>query len=153
VAAAISIAATVAPTLAEPGPKPSAAIGKPFQLSPAITEFCAVKPPAMMCEAFEPQLKEFLAETRDPQWAAQVEPLIAKSMLVKGRSWAEIRSLECRRTRCALEYAVSTDDLNHDADGNQELDRLMEPTGGVVVPEVSPGGGGKIVSVLLWRKR
>jgi len=132
----------------------SSAIGKPFRVSNSVAQFCAMKPVQMMCEAFEPLLAEFLAESRDAQWAAPVEKLIAKAMLVNGQPRVEIRALECRRMLCALEYAVSIDDLNHNSDGDVELDRLMEPTGGVTAPEPTPGSGnGKIVSVLIWRRR
>jgi hypothetical protein len=133
----------------------SAVIGKTFRISDAVSAYCAMKPVVMMCEAFAPQLAEFLAEPRDAEWAAPVERLIAKSMLVDGRRWAEIRALECRRTRCALEYAVSTEDLGRNVDGDAELDRLMEPIGGVMAPELTSGSakGGMWVSVLIWRKR
>ena len=137
----------------QPSPNQSGVIGKPFHVSASVTAFCALKPPAPMCEAFAPQLAEFLAESRDDRWAAPVERLIAKSMLVKGKPWAQIRALECRRTRCALEYAVNAKDLGADVDGNEELDRLMESTGGVMVPDPSStSGGGMLVSVLIWRK-
>ena len=63
-------------------------------------------------------------------------------MLVNGRPWAEIRALECRRTYCALEYAVDIDDLDHDVDGNEELEKLMEPVAGVMAPEL-PSNRGK----------
>jgi len=127
---------------------------RPFQISRSVTEYCATTPQVMMCQTFEPALAAFLAEKRDAQWAAPVETLIAKSMRVGGKSLFEIRALECRRTRCALEYAVSVDNLDHDVDGNEELERLMEPVAGVVVPELPDGPGkGKIVSVLIWRKR
>jgi hypothetical protein len=108
----------------------------------------------MMCDQALPLLAALRAETRDPQWAAPMEALIAKSMQVGGRQWVQIRALECRRTRCALEYAVDVKDLDHDVDGDQELERLMEPVGGIVAPEVSLLlGKGMMVSVLVWSKR
>ena len=82
-----------------------------------------------------------------------METLIEKSMRVEGKAWIEIRALECRRTLCALEYAVPVGDLSRDVDGSEELDRLVEAVGGVVIPELPSGTGqGKIVTVLLWRK-
>jgi hypothetical protein len=129
-------------------------IGRPFRVSKSVTEFCAMKPVPVMCETFKPQLAELLAEARDVQWAPPMEKLIAKSMLMNGRPWVEIRALECRRVRCALDYAVSVDDLNHTVDGNAELDQLMEPEGGVTVPEPASGSSkGMMVSVIIWRTR
>ena len=101
-----------------------------------------------------PLLAAMLAEARDPQWAAPMEALIAKSMRVGGKEWVQIRALECRSTHCALEYAVYLDDLDHDVDGSEELERLMDPLGGIVAPEM-PHGSGKpmMVSVLVWKRR
>src|SRR5688500_3145851 len=133
---------------------PAAAIGQPFRISASVTQFCSYQPPATMCVQFRPVFDEFLAETRDAQWAQHVERLILQFFLVNGQPWAETRSLECRRTLCALEYAVDVDNLDHDADGSEQLERLMEPVTGVMAPELpSAGGKGKIVSVLIWRKR
>jgi hypothetical protein len=131
----------------------SGVIGKPFRISDSVKEYCDIRPRPMMCDQALPLLAALRAETRDPRWAAPMEALIAKSMQVGGRQWVQIRSLECRSTRCALEYAVYVNDLDHDVDGNQELERLMEPVGGIVAPEVSLiQGKGMMVSVLIWSK-
>jgi hypothetical protein len=108
-----------------------------------------------MCEQAMPLLAAMHSEPRDPRWAVPMEALVAKSMQVGGKDWVQIRALECRSTRCALEYAVYVDDLDHDVDGDQDLERLMEPVGGMVAPEVSQGGSGRglMVSVLFWTKR
>ena len=135
-------------------PPNQSVVGRPFRVSAAVTTYCAELAGLAMCEAFKPQITEFFAEKREADWARAVEPLIARSLLVRGKSWAVIRSLECRRTLCALEYAVFTDDLDREADGSEELARQVEPTGGVMAPEL-PGSDGraKIVSVLIFRKR
>lgn len=66
-------------------------------------------------------------------------------MLADGKPWIKIR---------ALEYAVDIDDQGRNVDGDQDLDRQMEMFGGVMAPEQpSASGKGKIVSVLIWRKR
>ena len=74
-------------TAGEPRRDQSAVIGKPFRISESVTAYCDMKPQVMMCEQFEPRLAEFLAESRDAEWAAPVEKLIAKSMLVNGQPW------------------------------------------------------------------
>jgi hypothetical protein len=132
----------------------SSPIGKPFRISKSVDQYCAVKPIVTMCEEFRPLLADFLAESRDAEWASSVEALIAKSMEMNGKPWVQIRALECRHTLCALEYAVSSDDLGRIADGDTQLDRLMEPIGGVMAPELaSRSGKGTMVSVLIWRRR
>jgi hypothetical protein len=128
-------------------------IGKPFRVSASVTDYCASEPRLTMCEAFEPLLAKFLAESRDASWAAPVERLIEASMRVKGKARVLIRALECRRTLCALEYVAFLDDMDFEVDGSEELSRLMEPVGGVMAPEL-PGKDlrGKMISVLIWRK-
>jgi len=127
---------------------------KPFRVSDSVTEYCAMKPTVMMCEEFAPRLAEFLAESRDAEWAAPLERLIAKSMPANGQPRFEIRALECRRTRCAFEYAVAADDLGQTWAGYTELDRHLELIGGVTAPELPSGSGnGMWVSVMIWRKR
>jgi hypothetical protein len=154
--AGITLAWLAAPdsSAAEPARSQASAIGKPFRVSDSVTRFCATRPIVPMCEAFAPRLAELLAEPRDARWAAPVEALIARSMLVDGKPWVQIRALECRRTLCALEYAVPADDLDHDVDGNAELEQFMEPVSGVVVPEPASGPGkSRMVSVLIWLRR
>lgn len=153
VARALVLCGFSAAVVVAAGPPNQSRIGAPFRVSDSVTTYCSEPSTLMMCEAFKPQIAEFLAQKRDAAWARTIEPLIEKSMLVKGKPRAVIRALECRRTMCALEYAVFVDDLDHDVDGNQELSRLMEPVGGVMAPEL-PGADGraKIVSVLIWRK-
>lgn len=132
----------------------AAVIGKPFKISKSVMQFCEIRPQPMMCEMAWPLHAAFLSETRDAQWAAPMEALIEKSMRVGGKQWVQIRALECRRTRCALEYAVYGDDLDHDADGDEDLERLLEPVGGIMAPELGEGlAKGMIVSVLFWTKR
>jgi len=131
-----------------------AVIGQTFQISKSVKEYCEVRPEPMMCAQAMPLLAAMRSERRNPQWAAPMEALIAKSMRVGGKEWVQIRALECRSTRCALEYAVYVDDLNHDVDGDQEFERLMEPVGGIVAPEVNQGvGRHMMVSVLFWARR
>ncbi|HEU5134051.1 MAG TPA: hypothetical protein VFU13_02805 [Steroidobacteraceae bacterium] len=131
-----------------------AVTGKPFGVSDSVTAYCATRPVVAMCEEFAPRLAEFLAESRDAEWADSMERQIAQWMLADRQSPFEMRALECRRTRCAFEYAVTTDAYGQTLDGYEELDRHMELTGGVTAPELTSGTGhGKWVSVMIWRKR
>jgi hypothetical protein len=129
----------------------SAVIVKPFQISDSVKEYCGgAAAKSMMCEQIKPLLAAMLSEVREPRWAGPIEALIGKSMRVDGKEWVQIRALECRSTYCALEYAVRVDDLDHDVDGSEELERLVEPVGGIMAPEV---GTRMMVSVLVWQKR
>jgi hypothetical protein len=137
----------------EPADQP-AVIGKPFRISDSVKKYCEAGPNILMCEQTMPLLAALKAEPRDPKWAVPMEALIEKSMRVGGKEWARIRALECRSTRCALEYAVPVNDLDHDVDGSEELERLMDPLGGIVAPEMNPVlARPMMVSVLVWQKR
>jgi hypothetical protein len=93
------------------------------------------------------------AEPRDPKWAVPMEALIEKFMRLDGKQWVQIRALECRSTYCALEDAVYVDDLDHEVDGSEELERLMDPITGIMVPEMNTASGKPMmVSVLIWRR-
>ena len=137
-----------------PAPEIPPVSGRPFQISESVKQFCTNEPKPMMCEQAMPLLAAMRVEPRDDRWAARIEALIAKFMRVDGKDWVQIRALECRSAHCALEYAVFADDLKHDADGDAELERLMEMVGGIVAPELEPGSSrGMMVSVLIWKKR
>lgn len=142
-------------TEAEAGEPANQSIGgKPFRVSESVKKYCAADPKIMMCAQAMPLLAAMLEEPRDPQWAARVEALIEKSMRVGGKQWIQIRALECRSIHCALEYAVYVNDLDHDVDGSEELERLMDPLTGIVIPEMnSASGKPMMVSVLVWQKR
>jgi len=132
----------------------SAVVGKPFQISDSVKKFCETDAQIMMCEQTMPLLAAMRAEPRDPNWAVPMEALIEKFMRVGGKPWVQIRALECRGTYCALEYAVYVNDLDHDVDGDEELERLLDPLTGIVIPEMDSGSGKPMmVSVLVWRKR
>ena len=132
----------------------SAVVGRPFQISDSVKKACAAGPTVTMCEQTLPMLAAMRAEPRNGPWAASMEALIERSMRVGGKQWVQIRALECRTTYCALEYAVDANDLDHDVDGSEELERLLNPLSGIVAPEVNPAAGNsKMVSVLVWHKR
>jgi hypothetical protein len=151
----IALVAFLAPpsTAGEP-PDQRAVVGQPFRPSKSVLEYCGMKPPPMMCTQALPLLASMSSEARDAAWAARMEALIEKFTRVDGRKWVGIRALECRSTLCALEYAVDVGDLDHEFDGNAELERLMDPIGGIVAPELGPDRrGGRMVSIMIWKKR
>jgi hypothetical protein len=128
-------------------------IGKPFELSPSVRDYCKAMPSLAMCQAFSPLLAQFLAEKRDARWAAPIEARIENFMRVGGQPKVEIRSLECRSSHCALEYAVRIDGMDFDVDGDPELEKLVESMGGVMAPEVgATPAGHRMVSVMIWKK-
>jgi hypothetical protein len=126
----------------------------PFHLSASVVDSC--RPPgipAAYCAGLQRFLAELSAEPRDAEWASAMESRIEKSLLVKGRRAGEIRSLECRRTLCAVEYVVDPEHVEQ-ADGDAALELEMEPrTGGLAYESGGASGRHHVVTVMCWQKR
>lgn len=125
-----------------------------FHLSASVADSC--KPPgspAAFCRDLQGFLAELSAESRDEEWAEAMEARIEKSLRVKGQAVGEIRSLECRRTLCAVEFVVDPERVAQ-ADGDAELELTMEPrTGGLAYELGGAGGRHRLVTVMCWQKR
>jgi hypothetical protein len=125
-----------------------------FHLSASVADSC--KPPglpAAFCRDLQGFLAELSAESRDEEWAAAMEARIEKSLRVKGQPAGEIRSLECRRTLCAVEFVVDPARIAR-ADGDAELELAMEPrTGGLAYESGGASGRHRLVTVMCWQKR
>jgi hypothetical protein len=82
-----------------------------------------------------------------------MESLIERSLRVKGQTVGEIRSLECRRSLCAVEFVVDPERVAQ-ADGDAELELAMEPrTGGLAYESGGANGRHRLVTVMCWQKR
>jgi hypothetical protein len=126
----------------------------PFHLSASVADSC--KPPgnpAAFCRDLQRFLAELSAEPRDAEWALTMEARIGSSLRVKGRPVGEIRSLECRSTRCAVEYVVDPEHVEQ-VDGDAQLELSMEPrTGGLAYESGGATGRHLLVTVMCWQKR
>ncbi len=128
---------------------------RPFTLGPAIQEQCGQEGTrAAFCQPLNASIAQMLAEPRDAAWADAMERRIDEMMQVNGKYWAEIRSLECRRTLCALEYVAAIDPaLNVNAEAFDGLLSLLEPvTGGVGYELPNAGGEGRVVGVMVFKR-
>jgi hypothetical protein len=124
-----------------------------FHLSASMADSC--KPPgspAAFCRDLQGFLAELSAESRDEEWAAAMESRIEKSLRVKGRAVGEIRSLECRRTLCAVEFVMDPERVAP-ADGDAELELALEPRTGGLAYEAGASGRHLLVAVMCWEKR
>ena len=125
-----------------------------FHLSASIADTC--KPPgnpAAFCRDLQGFLAELSADSRDAEWATQMESRIEKSLQVLGRAVGEIRSLECRSSLCAVEFVVDPEHVEQ-ADGDSALELAMEPrTGGLAYESGGASGRHRLVTVMCWQKR
>ena len=129
-----------------------------FELGAAIQGQCEPAGggiPAAFCQPLAAAISELRAETRDDAWAAGMEQRIDEMFRSDGKYWAEIRSLDCRQTLCAVEYA-------QDVNGGPTLNEMafvrllqwLEPTTGGMGYEVSPASSQyKVVVVMVWKKK
>jgi hypothetical protein len=125
------------------------------KVPPAITTMCATPPNSVLvCEDLQEFLDAFNAESRDDAWAKDMEARIRKAMRVDGKELREIRTLQCRRKRCALVYSVPAQDAEKEVDGDSTLDQLMDVRTGAVGPDLADGGAAStVVGMLVWQKR
>jgi hypothetical protein len=138
---------------------PSTSARRSFELGSAITNQCEPTEgngyPAAYCEPLNAAVAALRVEHRDEAWAGEMEKHIDEMFRADGRYWAEIRSLECRQTLCAVEYAQDLDagpTLNEMA--FVRLLQWLEPTTGGMGFEMSPASSRhKVISVMVWRKK
>jgi hypothetical protein len=108
-----------------------------FSLSPSLQHQCegdGLHPD--YCEPLNAAVIELKAETRDDAWADRMEALLAGMMTVEGKVWGEARSIECRRTLCAIEFAMPVSPPPQmDKEPMSRLKGQLEPTIGGFAPE------------------
>ena len=111
---------------------------------------CATPPNSqLICEDLQEFLDAFNAESRDDAWAKAMETRIRRSRQIGGKAAGKIRSLECRRARCVLEYEIAAKDAAREVDGDLELDQQMDLRTGAVSAE----GEDPVVGIIAWQKR
>lgn len=126
-----------------------------LKVPPAITAMCATPPNSVLvCEDLQLFLDVFNAETRDESWADDMEARIRKAMRIGGKELREIRTLQCRRSRCALVYSVAAQDAEKEVDGDLTLDQLMDVRTWAQGPEgAEESAASTVVGMLVWQKR
>lgn len=111
--------------------------------------------PAAFCEPLNAAVAALRAESRDDAWADEMEKHIGETFLADGKYWAEIRSLECRQTLCAVEYAQNVN-------GGPAVNELafvrvlqwLEPiTGGMGFEQSSTSSQWNVIMVMIWKKK
>lgn len=87
--------------------EPSAVIGRPFRVSKSIENDCKwmlQQGSSEACDDTHEFLKEMAEEPRDPNWANRMEKQLRHYVATETPGF-DIRALECRESRCALEVA------------------------------------------------
>jgi hypothetical protein len=80
-----------------------------------------------------------------------MEESITAEMTTALQGRAQIRSLQCRRTRCAIEYTTPAELGSIEPNGDLTFGGALVQNAGVVVPEMDSSAGNVIVTVLTWR--
>jgi hypothetical protein len=128
---------------------------RPFEIGPAIRQMC--EGPGMPA-AFCPELDSFVAalraESRDTSWAAEMESRIENYLHAMLGKEADIRSLECRATLCAAEYATTIPIGEDPVDDAETLLGPLEPeSGGIGYEMANKDQPAKVVCVLGFKRR
>jgi hypothetical protein len=129
----------------------SGAIPEPaFEVSASVHEFCG-QTEWEACRQVEAFLDEMASEPRSAEWASRMEESITAEMTTALQGRAQIRSLQCRRTRCAIEYTTPAELGSIEPNGDLTFGGALVQNAGVVVPEMDSSAGNVIVTVLTWR--
>jgi hypothetical protein len=152
--AAASASAANAPVSSDVPPTQriaGSAAAPPFEVSASVHEFCG-NTEWLACREVEAFLDEMAAEPRDAAWASDMESRIASAVTMGLQGHARIRALECRRARCAMEYAMPAEFADLQFEGDLSFGNALVPNTGVFLPELDSATGTFIVTVLTWRK-
>ena len=134
--------------------EPSAVIGRPFPMSKSIENNCKwllQHDSSESCDVVQKFLKEMAKEPRDPVWANRMEAEL-RHYVTTERPGFEIRALECRESRCALEVA-SVMGLFHLFEYDSPIDRQLADDLGVFAYEHDPSGARITVTLLPYSRR
>jgi hypothetical protein len=136
----------------------SAAVGRPFPLSPSVTRACASSVPERSeCPQLMEFLREFQREPRDLTWARQVERGLDEMLSTPNLDNARlenfhVRAIECRSTRCVIEVAALDDPFVTSIDDPQLKKFLYGPVVGDLGFEKDAGGRKVVVTVAAFRR-
>jgi hypothetical protein len=107
------------------GVAPGAEQAKPFTLSQSMLDMCWKHREVMLCQQVEEFLAVMSAQSRDDGWAKTMESRLRKAYEQGGRGMVQIRALECRSDRCAIEYAINLEKAGPEFD----MGRFVTPKG------------------------
>lgn len=132
----------------------STRIGLPFQLSESVEEDCR-RTRTFSCWYLHGFIDDLAAEWRNPAWAAEMEERLERVITRGERRKYEIRALECRDTRCAVEVATVGVYARVSLVSDDRLDRELRWYGASTIAWEDPANTGVpvIVTVATWEKR
>jgi hypothetical protein len=120
----------------------------PFDFPDSVHEFCA-RAESEACRQVEAFVDEMAMEPRAGEWAADMESRIRSTIDTELQGHAQIRALQCRRSRCAVVYAMPEAVGSRELAGDLTFGGALVQNAGVSVSEANSTGD--VVSVLTWR--
>lgn len=120
-----------------------------FELPASVHDFCA-RAESEECRQVEAFIDEMATEPRAAGWAADMESRIERAIGTELQGHAQVRALQCMRSRCAVVYALPADFGNLELGGDLTFGGALVQNAGVAVTETNATGN-VIVSVLTWR--
>jgi hypothetical protein len=141
----ISMKPGASASVATDGPDDTWVAPRSFHMSLSALDYCE-RTGWQVCREVEAFTAQMAQEPRDDAWAAGMENEIARAVAVAHPS-AHVRALECRRRRCALEYAVPADSPDA-VFGDLDLAGRLDTIARASLPERDPGQGTFIVTLM-----
>jgi hypothetical protein len=113
----------------------------PFQVSDSIIRRCdAQAAEGSSCWRMFKFLEEFSREDRDPDWAGRAAQMLRTYLTDTLHNQYALRSVECRKTLCALEVVATDAFASAEILMDPQLSRLLRPDIGDIGHEVGPDG-------------
>ena len=128
------------------------AVGRPFPLSPSVIQQCV--PSESSCKSTTEFLSKMEAEPRDLAWARETEKRLEAAIERREPGKYNVRAIECRTMRCAIEVAAVNDQYLVDFfDDDLYLSKNVRAGIGTWGHEANPNGGEIVVSVMTFERR
>lgn len=120
-----------------------------FQLSATLRNFCS-QDQILMCQQTNAFVAAMAEAARDDTWASDTEVQLRRAFEDAGQGKVEVRALQCRSTRCALEYAIDMKAIQAGFEMNPEFPASIEPATGAFTYELGPQ---KVVAAKCFMRR
>ena len=128
---------------------------RPFEVGSAVRQMCEGPGiPAAFCPGLNSFVAALRAESRDASWADAMESRIENYLRAMSGKQVDIRSLECKSTLCAVEYATTFPTGEEpDVDAEALLGPLEPESGGIGYELPVKDQPPKVVAVIGFRRR
>ena len=129
------------------------AVGRAFPLSVSLSRRCSQKEvTTSICDVIGDFLDRMKMERRDIVWAREMEERLEQTVVALDGGTFEIRAIECRSKRCAVEVAAIDNHYGGDIESDPTLDEELIRSTTMFASEKVSGGQERIVTVATFKR-